>query len=327
MKTLSNLLSIFTLLFIAACANQQSLQLAESDDDEFGIGGTGIMAGNQQGSGIIGMITGYGSIFVNGIEVETGNKASISIDGIKVKDHDFEIGEVVEVLSQDTKAHTQAQHINIRHEIIGPVSHYDSNQATAVILGQRIHLSETINSRVELGDRLAVSGFTDPRGLIHATHIRHITGNQILLRGAIQSDGKNLSLKNIPLSISLESLPDSKQSVVHGIYKNGVINPTEIMNDHILPFDKVAKWVIQGYSENYASQWNMDSKSLHTSGTYEPVVFEVTKPNSGSPIVNLLSQQKLSKGAGNKSLLRNRSIPSRSFQPGRQSGSGGHGRK
>jgi hypothetical protein len=184
MKTLSTLLTIIAILFIAACANKQTMQLTENEEEDFGIGGTGIIAGNQQGTGIIGMVTGYGSIFVNGIEVETGNKASISIDGINVKEHNFEIGEVVEVLTLDTKAHTQAQHINIRHEIIGPVSHYDSDQATAVILGQTIHLPEAINTAVESGDRLAVSGFTDPSGLIHATHIRHTTDKQILLRGA-----------------------------------------------------------------------------------------------------------------------------------------------
>jgi hypothetical protein len=285
MKTLSTLLSIFTLLFIAACANNQSMQLAESDDDEFGIGGTGIMAGNQQGSGIIGMITGYGSIFVNGIEVETENKATISIDGIKVKDHDFEIGEVVEVLSKDTKAHTQAQHINIRHEIIGPVSHYDSGKKTAIILGQTIQLSETVSTGFDLGDTLAVSGFTDPAGLIHATHIKHTTDKPILLRNATKPE------------------------------------------EHSLPYNMVAKWVIQGYTENYASQWNIKSANIPGQENHLPVIFEVTNPNSESATIKLLSPQQLLKGSRYHSPFQRKGIPNRSMQPGRQSGSGGHGRK
>ncbi len=283
MKTLSTLLTILAILFIAACANKQTMQLTENEAEDFGIGGTGIMAGNQQGTGIIGMITGYGSIFVNGIEIETENNATISIDGMVVKAHDFEIGEVVEVLTLDTNTHTQAQHINIRHEIIGPVSHYDYDQSTAVILGHTIQLTNTINTAVELGDTLAVSGFTDPSGLIHATHIRHTTDKQILLRGAI--------------------------------------NPKE----HTLPFNKVSKWLIQGYPSSYASQWNIDSANIRSTGNNEPIVFEVIKPNSDSATINVLSQQMLPRGSANKSFLQQQRIPSRSLQPGRQSGSGGGG--
>ncbi len=285
MKTLSTLFTIATILFIAACANQQSMQLAESDDDEFGIGGTGIMVGNQQGAGVIGMITGYGSIFVNGIEIETENKATISIDGTRVKAHDFEIGEVVEVLTVDSNTHTQAQHINIRHEIIGPVSHYDSGKQTAIILGQTIQLSETVSTSFELGDTLAVSGFTDPAGLIHATHIKLTTDKPILLRNTTKPE------------------------------------------EHSLPFDKVAKWVIQGYTENYASKWNIESENIRGGGNHLPIIFEVTKPDSDSATIKVLSPQQLMKGSGYHSTFQQKGIPNRSMQPGRQSGFGGHGRK
>jgi hypothetical protein len=284
MKTLSTLLIIATILFIAACANNQTMQLTASDPDEFGIGGTGIMAGNQQGAGIIGMITGYGSIFVNGIEIETESQATISIDGNKVKAHDFEIGEVVEVLTVDTNAHTQAQHINIRHEIIGPVSHYDAGKQSAVILGQTIQLSETVTTAFNLGDTLAVSGFTDPAGLIYATHIKHTPDKTILLRSATKPEVKTF------------------------------------------PFDKVAKWVIQGYTENYTSQWNMESADIQSRKNSTPVIFEVTKPDSASATIKVISAQQLNKGAIRRALTRNKSIPGYSSPTGR-SGSGGHGRK
>ncbi len=315
------------ILLIAACAANQPVQLTGNEEDEFGIGGTGIIAGNQQGAGIIGQITGYGSIFVNGIEVESGNKTSISINGITVKTHDFEIGEVVEVLSVDTNEHTQAQHINIRHEVIGPVSSYDSDQASATILGQQIQLSAAINTGIELGDTLAVSGFTDPDGLIHATHIRHIIDKQILLRGKIQAKANSLSLNNIPLTASIDNISANDKSVIRGIYKNGVITTTSIRNEHSLPFDKVAKWVIQGYVANYASQWNINSANPADIESNKTVIFEVKQPNSASVSINILSQQKLQKGSGSKSFLQQKSFPGRSSQPGRQSGSGGRSRR
>ena len=52
-----------------------------------GIGGTGISSG---------AVTGFGSIFVNGVEFDTSG-ASITMGGISVSESDLKLGMVVEV--------------------------------------------------------------------------------------------------------------------------------------------------------------------------------------------------------------------------------------
>lgn len=326
MKTFTTLLLFFNLLFIAACANQQPSALATNEDEDFGIGGTGIIASNSQGSGIIGMITGYGSIFINGIEIETDNKAAISIDGIRVQDHDFEIGEVAEVLTVDSNAHSQAQHINMRHEIIGPVSSYDARRATAVILGQTVNLSKLSPGEISTGDRLAIAGFTDHSGLIHATHIRRSTDRQILLRGKIHSDASALSINGLVLTGPAEQISASENYLIHGSYQNGVITAHSIQVDPVLAFNKVSRWVIQGYTARYAGLWDLESIKPAGATDTEVMQFQVNNPDSASTSIKLLSQQQLMKGAMSKPQMQQKNTPLRSISPGRQTGSSGHGK-
>ena len=78
MRNIFRFITLFLLVSIAACvSNQPDMTAANDEDKDIGLGGTGMVAdsgGNGQdgnglgGTGIIGEITGYGSIFVNGIE-------------------------------------------------------------------------------------------------------------------------------------------------------------------------------------------------------------------------------------------------------------------
>jgi hypothetical protein len=69
MKSLKlvTLFSIF--LAMSGCASSAWTYLAADEDEDYGIGGTGIVAQNtaSEAVGVVGEITGFGSIFVNGI--------------------------------------------------------------------------------------------------------------------------------------------------------------------------------------------------------------------------------------------------------------------
>ena len=172
MKSLIVIISFVLTLAVGGCVSPNEQPLASSGDEDFGIGGTGIIANADSGQGLIGRITGYGSIFVNGIEVELDSRTEITVNDVSVADHDFSIGEVVEVLTVDSRKHTSAARINVRHEVIGRIA--ESSEGHLVIEGERIKLPEASDRQYSAGEWVAVSGFRDHRGQVHASLVQPI---------------------------------------------------------------------------------------------------------------------------------------------------------
>ena len=103
MKLLSLLRLILTGLLVAACTLKTPLEFARNNEEDYGMGGTGI----------VGSVTGFGSIFVNGVEVETNESSEITEDGKSVDDYRFEIGKTVEIETTTGNDYTYARRLNI----------------------------------------------------------------------------------------------------------------------------------------------------------------------------------------------------------------------
>jgi hypothetical protein len=133
-------------------------------------------------TGILGKITGFGSIFVNGIEIEYDNETAFSIDGKAADPQALQIGDVVEVLASDDKQYTRAKLINLRHEIIGKVESVEPQTFSFTVNGQSI--VQPINSVVlpEVGTSVAVSGFRIDEQTVLATRITSAEAKQRLIR-------------------------------------------------------------------------------------------------------------------------------------------------
>ena len=187
---MNNIYRIITLLLvisIAACVSGQANMVAANDEDkDIGLGGTGMLAdtgGNGLGgTGIIGKITGYGSIFVNGIEVEYDGDTAFTIDGKTAAPQQLEIGDVVEILTTDANKHTEAQIINLRHEVIGVVESVEPHTYSFTINGQSIIQSIGKPALPEVGSTVAVAGFRVNEQTILSTRVTPAETGQVLLR-------------------------------------------------------------------------------------------------------------------------------------------------
>lgn len=145
--------------------------------DSGGIGGTGITS--------VGSITGFGSIFVNGVEFETGS-SSVSVDDAGGVESDLRVGMVVMVrgtLNDDGVTGT-ADSVAYDGNLEGPISddpvpNLDRTETQFTVLGTPVIVSvndtvfdggiafDTINK----GDMVEVSGFYDENGILRATYI------------------------------------------------------------------------------------------------------------------------------------------------------------
>ncbi|NOZ51640.1 MAG: hypothetical protein GXP08_00635 [Gammaproteobacteria bacterium] len=150
-----------------------------------------------------GVITGFGSVFVNGVEYETDN-AIIRIDGQPGTEDDLAIGMVVTLSGSvnDDGASGTALSIDYDDEVKGSISaiNLSGGIGSIDILGQTINIdadtsfeSDDVNitaiSMLQVGNVVEVSGYSTGAGEIFATRIE--------VKSAVYSDGEKMEVKGL----------------------------------------------------------------------------------------------------------------------------------
>jgi hypothetical protein len=150
-----------------------------------------------------GLITGFGSVYVNGIRFHTGN-TRFSVDDDNGVESDLKVGMIVTVKGSksDDGINGQASHISYDNELKGPVTSivYDNadpalaSMAILDILGQAVTVNRdtTIDDdggltfeTIKVNDVLEVSGYANASGLL-ATHIElQADASEIEIKGHI----------------------------------------------------------------------------------------------------------------------------------------------
>jgi hypothetical protein len=184
------------LAFLGCC-----LPLVGSPAADRGIGGTGAPASGPVisdrgigGTGIVGVVTGFGSVFVNGLEVAYSASTPLTVDGVAETDAALHVGQVATIVASDDHG-LHAVSIDVRHEVSGPVTSVNAGgEATRLILvvaGQHVAVdsgTEGLQSSgrlqaVRAGDWVAVSGLREPDGVIAASRIDPRSPGVVLVRG------------------------------------------------------------------------------------------------------------------------------------------------
>ena len=182
LRRVTRVLAITVLVVLAACTSdiqraQQRHAAGGGEETDGGLGGTGIL----------GTVTGFGSILVNGLRVLHADDAQVgSVLGDEPVSS-LETGEVVLILATRTDTDLEAERIARYLPLVGEASMIDLDRSSVRILGIDVMLSpETVirdqaGSRVGLGTitlrtRLAVSGFWT-QGTVRATHLRMVAAD------------------------------------------------------------------------------------------------------------------------------------------------------
>lgn len=141
-----------------------------------GIGGTGIDNGGLGGTGIVGVITGFASICVNGVEVHYDDATPIQDNGQPVKAGTLAVGQMVAVVARGQGDELQAQRIALQHQAVGPVERVDVPRREVRVLGQTVHWSGDTGALAALrpGQWVRVSGLRLSDGSIESTHVQTV---------------------------------------------------------------------------------------------------------------------------------------------------------
>ncbi len=155
-------------------------------DDEGGIGGTGVeLAGD---TGIVGVVTGFGSICVGGTEVHYDASTPVTMDGVSSEPSVLAVGSVVEVVAAGRGDELTALSIGVTNEVAGVVSAVDATRGELTVAGQRVAITSSTwadfddgpgrldAAGIEVGDTVRVAGLRSPDGAISATQVQRIDG-------------------------------------------------------------------------------------------------------------------------------------------------------
>jgi len=175
-----------------------------------GIGGTGIIS--------VGTITGFGSIFVNGVEFETNN-ASIEIDDSAGSQSGLSVGMVVKVEGtvNDDGITGNATLVSYDGDLEGPIgstptANADNTAISFSVLGVNVVVNtagtvfeNTSYGALIQGDMVDVSGFYDANGQLVARYIKKKTTTFMAGTTEVEAKGTITGLSGTSFTLSLGS--------------------------------------------------------------------------------------------------------------------------
>jgi hypothetical protein len=148
--------------------------------DRGGVGGTGISArdaGGIGGTGIVGVITGFGSVCVNGLEVGYDASSRVETDGEPSEAERLAVGQVVVIDAERRGDELWAEQIAVRNTAVGPIA------ASDVHRGEIIADSVTIDDATRLTDAAARRSSRRPHaGPLVAGRTRRAVGGIVATR-------------------------------------------------------------------------------------------------------------------------------------------------
>ncbi len=269
LTTLTSALSLTTLL--VACGGGGSTSFITTGGDTAGIGGSGFISS--------GTITGFGSVFVNGVKFETTN-TRIDIEGTEGSEEQLSIGMVVQVngtINPDGITGT-ATSIVFDDQLQGPVSGYPTvttnlTVANFTVLNTKVQIDRKTTyfdgdisfDNIRDGNMVELSGFFDNTGTLIASRIENKTGTDenVELKGTITGlIGSRFTLQGIPVDASRASLEDLSNGLtnniqveVKGTFTGGQINATKVESKSF-EYGDSNELEIEGYVTEFTSLSN-----------------------------------------------------------------------
>jgi hypothetical protein len=234
-------------------------------EDDRGIGGTGIQLASDDGdrgiggTGIVGVVTGFASICVNGMHVGYDPTLPVVFGAVMAPPSALRVGQVVAISAAERDGTLQARRVAVRYEVSGPVEAVEPGAIR--VAGQRVTLVGAVPGGTDwkVGDSILVSGLRAPDGSIIASRIdprpagapRTVTVHGVLM----QRDGV-LSVGNLPIRVGPGLLlPDPGPVIATGMIEDGVLTPVSVAPDMLLRDPTV--WFGPGYGrflyEGYVS--------------------------------------------------------------------------
>lgn len=183
--------------------------ISRNDPFEGGIGGTGI----------VGMLTDFGSLMVNGLRVELGNATQINSAYGTLRESDLAIGTPLTISATLTRDRFVARSIEASFPLTGTLLRTKNGLS---MNGVRVIAEPGAIGRARIGTRMTLSGIWTSLGLV-VSRFQPALGESDLLAGVTKRDSKgNLTVEGVPVTLPpMKSRPRPGEYVTMlGRYQN-----------------------------------------------------------------------------------------------------------
>lgn len=185
-----------------------------------GDGGLGLLlsGGGISGTGrFLGIITGFGSVFVNGVEIETTDETNILIDDVSANENALKVGMKVEIEAFDNVASL----VTYKSEIKGPIESGSINTAnnsfsvlgqTVIVDGTTIYEGLSGFDVLQENNIVEVSGFADSSAHILASfvEVEDSSLQEFQVRGTVSNhNGSNKTFNINNLAVNYSNIQNS----------------------------------------------------------------------------------------------------------------------
>lgn len=223
-------------------------------ENEGGIGGTGAQAkGGIGGTGIVGTITGFASVCINGLEVNYDDATRVSSNGQAAGIEKLAIGQVIAIDAMDAKNGMLAREIEILNAVEGPVTGLKVEGGLVEVMGQQVRLNDATRldgiaavQEITVGAPLKVSGYRNAANEISATRIERVSElAEVSLVGTVARDGAGeYVVSGTPVQAKESMLVSGSEVLVKGKWNGRQLIADSAQQDPSLHFAEHGRQVV-----------------------------------------------------------------------------------
>ena len=187
-------------------------------------------------TGIYGIITGFASVCVDGMEVGYDPSVAVAIDGVAASARVLRAGQVAAIRAYGPIGALQARSISVRSEAAGRIEALDGGSGLWVVAGQTIRISPATRdaARFGKGDWVKVSGFRRDDGVIEAARLDASPPGILLVHGRLEGEAGAWHVGRLGLPDGLTAgQPSGRLISVTGRYQSRVPQPRTVTADRL----------------------------------------------------------------------------------------------
>jgi len=262
------------------CAIERGMGGTGLTDQDSGMGGTGVivergMGGTGISVGVLGTVTGFGSICVNGTRIVYDDTTPVTESGLSMTAHDLQRGVTVVVTAQQTGDHLHASSIEIAHALVGPVTDPVNAAGVLKVMGVAVETAFALGTdaaTLVAGDMVAVDGLQRPDGVVDATRIDRSSAQTVSVRGLI-SDAAPTRMRvgtvligSRGIEIEKPAVLNGRWAVLTGVWSNDLVVADRIRLGSDLDVRPGARISMEGYLQARADG-GYEIRGLAVTGT------------------------------------------------------------
>lgn len=208
--------------------------------DGNGVGGTG------HETEVEGVITGFASICVNGLELHYQSSTPIAINGRRAATKDLAVGQVVRIQARGLGDQLAISSLQVRHLMVATLQ--DINNGHALAMGRKVLIDPNapLPSNLSSGNKIAFSGFAVSDGTIVATRLDAVpTDSPDSISGEVSKDNQGrLTIDGMAVDAPNADLKPGEIVRAEGRFDEGRFKADRVVRDE--PPSRSERFVIQG---------------------------------------------------------------------------------